>query len=126
MQSVNRRSAVAWGLAAASAAVLKPAVAQTPGSPGATETSPFPGVVIRSYGEEHSLVPGFKTVTLRDVIMQPGAKTKEDTEMMNAMVCHITEGELRVVQDGKPFTAKKNQEELRVDMQHGHEGACRQ
>ena len=108
MQSVNRRSAVAWGLAAASAAVVKPAVAQTPGSPGATETSPFPGVVIRSYGEEQSLIPGFKTVTLRDVIMQPGAKTKEDTEMMNAMVCHITEGELRVVQDGKPFTAKKN------------------
>ena len=29
--------------------------------------------------------------------------------MMNAMVCHITEGELRVVQDdGKTFTAKKN------------------
>jgi hypothetical protein len=28
--------------------------------------------------------------------------------MANAMVCHITEGELRVVQDGKTFTAKKN------------------
>jgi hypothetical protein len=24
------------------------------------------------------------------------------------MVCHITEGELRVEQDGKSFTAKKN------------------
>ena len=121
MQKVDRR--VALGLAAASAAAVRSAVAQTP---GATETSPFPGVAIRSYGEERSLIPGFKTVTLRDVILQPGAKTKEDTEMMNAMVCHITEGELRVVQDGKPFTAKKNQEELRVDMQHGYEGACRQ
>ena len=28
--------------------------------------------------------------------------------MMNAMVCHITEGELRIVQDGQTFTAKKN------------------
>ena len=28
--------------------------------------------------------------------------------MMNAMVCHITEGELRVVQEEKTFTAKKN------------------
>ena len=28
--------------------------------------------------------------------------------MKNAMVCHITEGELRLVQDGKTFTAKKN------------------
>ena len=105
MQKVNRRSAVALGLAAASAAAVRSAIAQTP---GATETSPFPGVVIRSYGEERSLIPGFKTVTLRDVIMQPGAKTKEDTEMMNAMICHIAEGELRVVQDGKTITAKKN------------------
>ena len=24
------------------------------------------------------------------------------------MVCHITEGELQIDQDGKPFTAKKN------------------
>jgi hypothetical protein len=28
--------------------------------------------------------------------------------MANAMVCHIAEGELRVEQDGKTFTAKKN------------------
>jgi hypothetical protein len=105
MQEVNRRSAVALGLAAASATVVKPAIAQTP---GANETSPFPGVVIRSYGEERSLIPGFKTVAMRDVIMQPGSKTKEETEMMNAMVCHIAEGELRIVQDGKTITAKKN------------------
>jgi hypothetical protein len=26
----------------------------------------------------------------------------------NAMVCHITEGELQIDQDGKTFTAKKN------------------
>jgi hypothetical protein len=108
MQNVDRRSAVALGLAAASTALVKPAAAQTPGSPGATETSPFPGVVIRAYGEERSLIPGFKTVAMRDVIMQPGAKTKEGTEMMNAMICHIPEGELRIVQDGKTFTAKKN------------------
>jgi hypothetical protein len=35
-------------------------------------------------------------------------KTKENTEMMNAMVCHIAEGELTIVQDGKRFTGKKN------------------
>jgi hypothetical protein len=27
---------------------------------------------------------------------------------MNAMVCHITEGELRIEQEGKTFTAKKD------------------
>jgi hypothetical protein len=108
MQNVDRRSAVALALAAASVAVTKPGNAQATGSPGATETSPFPGVVIRSYGEERSLIPGFKTVSMRDVILQPGAKTQEDTEMMNAMVCHMADGELRIVQDGKALTAKKN------------------
>ena len=54
-----------------------------------------------------SLIPGFKTVSMRDVIMQPGSKTM-GPPMENAMVCHITEGELQIEQDGKTFTAKKN------------------
>jgi hypothetical protein len=107
MQNINRRLALRLGFAAAAtSAVAKSAEAQT--APGASEASPFPGVVVRTYGEERSLIPGFKTVVMRDVILQPGAKTKEDTEMMNPMVCHIAEGELRIVQDGKPFTGKKN------------------
>jgi hypothetical protein len=105
MQNVNRRSAVALGLAAASAAVVKPVAAQTGGYKDAT---PWPGVVVRAYdGETPSLIPGFKTVSMRDVIVQPGSKTM-GPPMMNAMVCHITEGELLVEQEGKTFTAKKN------------------
>jgi hypothetical protein len=105
MQKVNRRSAVALGLAAASAAVVKPAAPQTTGH---KDETPWPGVVVRSYGgETPSLIPGFKTVSMRDVIMQPGSKTMAPP-MMNAMVCHITEGELRVEQEGKTFTAKKD------------------
>jgi hypothetical protein len=104
MQKVNRRSAVALGLAAASAAMVKPAASQTTDY---KDTTVAPGVVNRVYGEGPSLIPGFKTVSLRDIIVQPGSKTPENQEMMNAMVCHITEGELRIVQDGKPFTAKK-------------------
>jgi len=105
MQKVNRRSAMVLGLAAASAAVLKPASAQTTGYKDAT---PWPGVVVRAYdGETPSLIPGFKTVSMRDVIVQPGAKTM-GPPMMNPMVCHITEGELLVEQEGKTFTAKKN------------------
>src|ERR1700704_5057230 len=42
-----------------------------------------------------------------DVIMQPGSKTM-NPPMKNAMICHIAEGELRVEQEGKTFTAKKN------------------
>jgi hypothetical protein len=90
-------------LAAASAAVVKLR------KPRATkDTTPWPGVVVRAYdGETPSIVPGFKTVSMRDLIMQPGSKTM-GPPMENAMVCHITEGELRVEQDGKTFTAKKD------------------
>jgi hypothetical protein len=105
MTQVDRRSALAIGLAAASAAMAKPAAAQTTDYKDVTVA---PGVVNRVYGEGPSIIPGFKTVSLRDIIIQPGSKTPENQVMMNAMVCHITEGELRVVQDGKTFTAKKD------------------
>src|SRR5438552_18908497 len=105
MTQVDRRSALTIGLAAASAAMVTPAAAQTTDY---KDTTVAPGVVNRVYGEGPSIIPGFKTVSLREVIIQPGSKTPENQVMMSAMICHITEGELRVVQDGKTFTAKKN------------------
>ena len=106
MTKVDRRSALAIGLAAASAAMVKPTAAQTTDY---KDTTLAQGVVVRAYsGETPSMIPGFKTVSMRDVIVQPGSKTAENSTMMNPMVCHITEGELRVVQDGKTITAKKN------------------
>ena len=108
MYEVSRRSAVAWGLAATSIAMAQPAAAQTRDPLAGKDASPVPGLVVRTFGEERSIIPGFKTVSMRDVILQPGAKTQENALMMNAMICHIPEGELRVVQDGKTFTAKKN------------------
>src|SRR6266404_7967948 len=107
MKKVDRRSALKIGFAAASAAVVKPAAAQTTDALSGKDTSPWPGVVVRTYGESPSLIPGFKTVSMRDIIMQPGSKTAAPP-MMNAMVCHITEGELRIEQEGKTFTAKKD------------------
>src|SRR5437016_14653712 len=107
MDKLDRRSALAlFGLIAASAAGLKPAASQTMDTAG-KDTTPWPGVVQRAYGESPSLIPGFKTVSMRDIIVQPGSKTMAPP-MMNAMVCHITEGELKLEQDGKTFTAKKN------------------
>ena len=102
MDKVDRRSALAIGLAAASTIMVKPAASQT-----STDTSPWPGVVVRQYGENPSIIPGFKTVSMRDVIMQPGSKT-DAPPMANPMVCHILEGELRLDQDGRVFTGKKN------------------
>jgi len=85
--------------------MVKPAAAQTTNY---KDTTVAPGVVNRVYGEGPSIIPGFKTVSLRDIIIQPGSNTPENQVMMNAMVCQVTEGELRVVQDGKTFTAKKD------------------
>ena len=100
MDQLDRRSALAIGLAAASIAVVKPATSQTMDT--GKDQSPWPGVVVRTYGESPSIIPGFKTVSMRDIIMQPGSKTAFPP-MPNAMVCHITEGELRIDQDGKIF-----------------------
>jgi hypothetical protein len=108
MQNVDRRSAVTLGLAAASVLVVQPTTAQTPDPLMGKETPREPGVVQRTFGEERSLIPGFQKVTMRDVILQPGATTKEKSEMMNSMVCHVLEGELQIVQDGKEITGKKN------------------
>jgi hypothetical protein len=105
MKKLDRRSALTIGLAAASAAVVKPAASQTGDY---QEKTVAPGVVRRDYSSGHSMIPGFKTVTLRDIIVQPGATSVENNVMPNAMVCHIHEGELQIVQDGKTITGKKN------------------
>ena len=107
MKKIDRRSALAIGLAAASAAMAKPAAAQTADAVAGKDTSPWPGVVVRTYGESPAMVPGFKTVSMRDIIMQPGSKTA-GPPMPNPMVCHILEGEMRIDQDGKSWIAKKN------------------
>ena len=106
MTKIDRRSALAIGLAAASAGMVNPAAAQHTDAVS-KDTTPWPGVVVRVYGETPDIIPGFKSVRMRDVIMQPGSKTA-GPPMENAMVCHITEGELRIEQEGKTFTAKKN------------------
>ena len=107
MDKLNRRSALVFGVVAAAAAVVKPAASQTMDMGTGKDTTLAPGVVQRAYGEGPAIIPGFKSVAMRDIIMQPGSKTG-DNAMKDAMVCHITEGELRLVQDGKTFTAKKN------------------
>jgi hypothetical protein len=107
MTRIDRRSALKIGLAAASGAVVGSAAAQTTDGLTGKDTSPFPGVVVRTYGESPSIIPGIKTVSMRDIIMQPGSKTA-GPPMPNAMVCHILEGEMRIDQEGKVFTAKKN------------------
>jgi hypothetical protein len=43
----------------------------------------------RAYGEEHSMVPGFKTVSMRDIIVQPGEQVFNDGRV--AAIMRITD-----------------------------------
>ena len=105
MENVDRRSTVVLGLAAASAVLF--AGAGVAEAAVGDETEAAKGVKVKILGEGPAMIPGFKTVRLRDMIFQPGSSVSVNT-MKNPMVCHITEGELQLTQDGKPFVAKKN------------------
>jgi quercetin dioxygenase-like cupin family protein len=105
MLDIDRRSALAIGFAGLSGLVLpEQAAAQTYGPTEGKELTQ--GVRQVDLGERESLIPAYKKVRLRDIVLQPGAKTP-DNAMMNDMLCHMTEGELAVVQNDKQFTAKK-------------------
>ena len=112
MRNIDRRSTVALGLvatavpAAAMLTAARPVVAQTR-SPTAEGREILPGVREVDLGERPSKIEGFKTVKLRDIVMQPGSEIP-DHPMENAMVCHVTEGELTIRQDGREFVARKN------------------
>jgi quercetin dioxygenase-like cupin family protein len=105
MLDIDRRSALAIGIAGLSGLVLpEQAAAQTYGPNEGKELTQ--GVRQIDLGERESLIPAYKMVHLRDIVLQPGAKTP-DNAMMNDMLCHMTEGELAVVQNDKQFTVKK-------------------
>ena len=105
MLDIDRRSALAIGVAGLSGLVLpEQAAAQTYGPNEGKELTK--GVRQIDLGERESLIPAYKKVHLRDIVLQPGAKTP-DNAMMNDMLCHMTEGELAVVQNDKQFTVKK-------------------
>ncbi len=105
MEGLTRRSALALGAGAASILV---AGKGAPAEAAVAEKTIAKGVTQRDLGEGPAILPGYKRVALRDIVVQPGASTPPDNAMKNAMVCHITKGELRVVQDGKEFTAPRN------------------
>jgi hypothetical protein len=104
MASIHRRSTFALGLGAASLLMLR-----TPRAEAAVgeEKELAKGVKQRTLGEGMAMIPGYKKVTLRDIIFEPGSTIGPNT-MKNPMVCHITQGELTLVQDGKEFVAKKD------------------
>ncbi len=107
MDDIHRRSAVALGLATTAAALAAPhAAAQTTHGPN-DGREVAPGVRRVDLSRRESMIPGYKTVSMRDMIYQPGAGGTGPS-MPNDMVCHCLEGELQVdLGPGMQFTARK-------------------
>jgi len=105
MPDIDRRSALAIGFAGLSGLVLPGQAAAQPYGPNQGKEL-TQGVRQVDLGERESMIPAYKKVRLRDIVLQPGAKLPANA-MMNDMLCHLTEGELAVVQNDKVFTAKK-------------------
>jgi len=111
MEDIQRRSTVMLGLAAATAALAAPQAASAEtygpnyGPNDGREVAP--GVRRVDLGKRESMLPAYKTVSMRDVVYQPGAKSTNPS-MPNDMVCHCLAGELLVDKgEGKRFTARK-------------------
>jgi len=101
MEEIDRRSMLGLGVVASTLVFPALAAAQT-----AAGKELAPGVRQIDFGERESMIPAYKKVRMRDIVIAPGAQTPE-REMMNDMLCHITEGELAVVQNKKEFAVKK-------------------
>jgi hypothetical protein len=101
MSDIERRSAFALGLLSV---VFASRIAEAQTRNEGREVAP--GVRQIDLGERASILSAYKTLKLRDVVLQPGAATR-DNLMMNDMLCHITEGELAVRQNDNTFVAKR-------------------
>jgi quercetin dioxygenase-like cupin family protein len=97
MDDLDRRTALTVGLGAAVSGLLLPgsASAQTGSSGSAEGREIAPGVRRIDYGKRETMIPNYKTVSMRDNVYQPGSSTS-GSSMANDMVCHMLEGELTV------------------------------
>jgi len=93
MGQLNRRHALLSIAAASPLFSSGKAVAQGAASTEGREIAP--GVRRVDYSKRETMIPNYKTVSMRDNIYQPGASTSGGS-MPNDMVCHKLEGELTV------------------------------
>ena len=107
MHRMARRPAIALGLAAAATPALPMGAVAQMQMPGPGEGEEIaPGVRLVQYGKGPAIVPPYKSLSLYDLFFQPGSEVPQSA-MKNAMLCHIAEGELRVMQEDKQVQFKK-------------------
>jgi hypothetical protein len=100
MEDIDRRLALTLGLAATSgvvAAFSTSAAAETYEADRGEEIAP--GIRQIDLGSHVSPLPGYKMISMRDLVFQPKTNTY-DPAAPNDMVCHLIEGILIVTQDG--------------------------
>ncbi len=112
MKDMNRRSALALGLAATAAAPLltfaSPALAKTKEYGPNDGKELAPGVRIVELGTFKSDIPAYKSINMVDIVFQPGAVIPE-TMMDNDMLCYITAGEFTIKKPDREFKIKEGE-----------------
>ena len=112
MRDMNRRSALALGLAATAATPLltfaSPALAKTKeyGKNDGKEIAP--GVRVVELGTFESDIPAYKSINMVDIVFQPGAVFPESM-MDNDMLCYITAGEFTIKKPDREFKVKEGE-----------------
>jgi quercetin dioxygenase-like cupin family protein len=109
MEDMNRRSAMALGLTVAATpliALATPAVAKTYGPNDGKEL--HPGVRMVELGTFNSDIPAYKSISMVDIVFQPGAVAPEEV-MDNDMMCYIAAGEFKIKKVDKEFTIKEGE-----------------
>ncbi len=106
MKIIDRRNAIAVGVAATTMAFMSESARAQPNKAGAGKKI-APGVRAVQLGKRASNIPSYKTISVVDAVFQPKAKLTAPSAASD-MLCFCAEGELRVNQGpGKEFVAKK-------------------
>ena len=106
MENINRRVALTLGFAAAPGLVFGASAAEAPYAPDFGKEI-APGVRQVDLGAAPSMLSGYKTVSMRDLVFQPGANTF-DPMAQNDMIGHVTYGLIRLRLDEREGVAKKD------------------
>jgi quercetin dioxygenase-like cupin family protein len=107
MNELSRRSALALGATVAATPIVAwatPAAAQKYSATDGTEI--FPGVRLVTLGTRDSMIPGYASVFMEDVVFEPKGTIPLGDVMLDDMVCTVTEGELQITAGDMDFTAK--------------------
>ncbi len=107
MNEISRRSAFALGATLVAAPMIAwPTAAAAQKYSPTDGTEIFPGVRLVTLGSRDSMIPGYGSVVMEDVVFQPQGTIPLGDVMADDMVCTVTEGELEITAGEMTFTAK--------------------